>query len=127
MGADHLFGVHRHQIAIKHRCRPHEQLAERNRGELEWCAAGLPHAPFDILGKLAKVVVAVVQIALGLSDADDRPGQVRIVQAHALGEGTPHEPVHIRVVKPRVGPLVRLNGHARAVRRAWCAWSKCAA
>jgi len=36
------------------------------------------------------------------SDADDGPTEVGIVQAHALGERTPHEAIHIGIVEPFV-------------------------
>ena len=113
MGADHLLGVHRHQVAVEHRRRPHEELAERDGGELEWSTPRLPHAALHVLRQLAEVVVAVVQVALRLGDADDGPRKIGVIQTHALRERAAHEPIHVRVVEPRVRAFFSFNGHAR--------------
>ena len=108
MRANHLLGVHGHQVAVQHGGRPHEQLAERDRRELQWRTTRLPDTAFDVVRQLAEVVVAVVQVALGLGDADHRPRQVGVVEAHALGKRPPHEAVHVGVAEP----LVRSSGRS---------------
>src|SRR5205085_3114813 len=78
MSANHFLGVHRHQVAIEHRRGSHEELAKRNSWEFQRSTTGLPDATLHVVRELAEVVVAVVQIALRLRDADDRSGEVRI-------------------------------------------------
>ena len=70
-----------------------------------------------------EVVVAVVEVALRLGDANDRPRQVRVVQAHALGERPAHKAVHVGIVEPCVGPL-GVDRHESVLPTTTCAmWS----
>ena len=50
VGAQRFLGVHREQVAIEHRARLHERLAERQDRDLHREAAGLPDAALDVLG-----------------------------------------------------------------------------
>ena len=56
--AQQLFGFHRQQIAIEHRCRLLERLGERQRWHLDRKSAGLPDAALHFFGALAKMAVA---------------------------------------------------------------------
>ena len=62
IGADRLLDVHRHQVAVEHRRRLHQRLAERHDRELAREAAGLQHAALDRLGQPAQVHVAVDEL-----------------------------------------------------------------
>ncbi len=73
VGLDHLLHVHGHQVAVEHGGGLDQHLAERDRGELQRQAAGLPDAALDRLGDDPQVGVAVGQLAPGVADADHRP------------------------------------------------------
>ena len=86
LGADHLLDVHRHEVAEHHAGRIEEDLAQRDRRELDRQAAGGEHAALHGLDQLGKVPVAVVEAARRLRDADDRTRQHLLRVAHRRRE-----------------------------------------
>ena len=78
-----LLDVHAGEVAVEHRGRPQQRLAERHHRELEREAAGLVDADLHLLGERAEVRVARRQLAEGVADADHRPA-VELVVRHAL-------------------------------------------
>ena len=72
VGAEQLFCLHRQQVAVHHRRRLLERLAERGDRHLDREAAGLEDAALDLFGALAQVLVAGVDAGPGVEDGDDR-------------------------------------------------------
>ena len=83
VAADAFLDVHAGEVAVQHRGRAQQRLAERHHRELEREAAGLVDADLDLLGQRAEVRVAGRQFAEGVADADHRPA-VELVVRHAL-------------------------------------------
>ena len=77
--AQRFLRLHREQVAIEHRRRLHEGLAEREQGDLHREAAGLPDAALDVFGAQPEVCVAGVGVAPRIEDGDDR------LPAHVVG------------------------------------------
>src|SRR5262249_57713558 len=75
LGADHLLGVHRHQVAQEHAGRMRERLVDRDGGKFHRQPARQHDAPFDRLDQLRDVAVARVEVAVGVGDADDPAGE----------------------------------------------------
>ena len=92
IAADHLLGVHRRQVAAEHGSRAEVDLAQRDGGEFEREAAGLGDAAFDRFADGAQVAVAVVELAVGVADADERAGHIGGLVARGGGEGAADEP-----------------------------------
>jgi hypothetical protein len=63
VAADHLLRLQRQQVAVEHRRRLHERLAEREDRHLDRKAAGLEDAALDVGDALAEVGVAGVELA----------------------------------------------------------------
>ena len=90
--ADGLLDVHRHQVAIEHRRRLHQVLAERDRREFERQSACEQHAALHRLGKAPEVHVAVHELGPRVADSDHGPaGQCVVrqplrVQGRAMNE-----------------------------------------
>ena len=61
LGADHLLGVHRHQVAEHQAGRIEEHFAERDRRKDQRQAAGRQHAALDRVDQLREMPVAVVE------------------------------------------------------------------
>ncbi len=61
LGADHLLGVHRHEIAEFEAGRIEEDLAERDGGELDRQRARRQHAAFHRVEHLGEMAVAIVE------------------------------------------------------------------
>src|SRR5690606_6502439 len=99
--ADHLLGIHRHEIAIEHRGWADEDFSQRDGGKLERDPTGLEHASFDRGGHLSQMRVAVVELAPGVADTDGGLRQILVGQAHALGKRTPHEGAEVGIAVPR--------------------------
>src|SRR6185295_10990497 len=59
--------------SIEHGGRLHHHFGERHRGQLDREAAGLQHAALHLLGALAQVRVARIDVAPRVDDADHRP------------------------------------------------------
>ena len=72
MAAQQLLAFHGEEIAVEHGRRFDERLGERHRRQLDGKAAGLPDAALDVLGALAQMAVAGVDLAPGVEDADHR-------------------------------------------------------
>src|SRR5207253_9133734 len=94
---------HGHEIAVKHGRGTDVEFAQGNGWKFQGQAARLPDAALDRLGQLAEVDMTVIELAPGLSDADDRLGQVHIVKAGSLEPRAPRE-----------APLASIQGAARA-------------
>ena len=82
LGADHLLGVHRHQVAELHRVRRQRRFVQRDGRELEREPAGRRDAALDRLDQLGEVAVAGIEAAVGVGDADHRARQ--LVEREAL-------------------------------------------
>jgi hypothetical protein len=93
MTAQQLLAFHREQVAVEHGRGLHERLGERHRRQLDRKAAGLPDAAFHILGALAQMAVARIDLAPRVDDADHRlAGPIlaviaELLQARAMAEG----------------------------------------
>jgi hypothetical protein len=83
IAANALFDVHAREVAIEHRGRPQQRLAERHDRKLERKAAGFPDAGLHVLGKRAEVRIARRQLAVGVADADHRPAVELVVRQPA--------------------------------------------
>ena len=83
VAADALLDVHRREVAVEHRRRPQQRLAERHHRKLEREAARLVDADLHLLGQRAEMRVARRQFAEGIADADHRPA-VELVVRHAF-------------------------------------------
>jgi hypothetical protein len=75
LGADHLLGVHRHQIAELQAGRIEENFAERDGREFDRQRAGGKHAALHRFEHLRKMTVAVVEARARVGDADHGFGQ----------------------------------------------------
>jgi len=71
--SQHLLYVHGHEIAIEHGGRFGELLAERNRGEFERKTASRDHTALHGRRDLTQVIVTIIELAPGISDADHWP------------------------------------------------------
>ena len=71
IGAQRFLRLHRQQVAIEHRRRLHEGLAQRQQRDLHREAARLPHTALDVVGAQAEMRVARVRVAPGVEDGDD--------------------------------------------------------
>ena len=93
VAAQQLFRLHREEIAVEHRRGLHEGLRQRHRRKLDRKAAGLQHAALHVLGAVAQVRVAEVDVAPGIDDADHRLAakiggiEAALAQARAMPEG----------------------------------------
>ena len=121
VGADRLLDVHRHQVAVQHRRRLHQRLAEGHHRKLAREAAGLEHPALDRLREPAQVHVAVHELGPAVADPDHRPPAERVVaDAGRLQPRAVQEPVQIVTVEPfgaaaTVGVLVSTASHRRHV------------
>ena len=72
IGAETLFDVHRHQIAVQHRRRLHQLFPERDRRELEREATRREHAATYRVRDRAEVEVAVHELRRRVADSHYR-------------------------------------------------------
>jgi len=86
LGTDHLFGIHRHQIAQIHAGRRGEALVNRDGRKIHRQAAGQHHPAFHRFDELRRVAVAGIVGATRVGDADRRPIERGIGVAGALDE-----------------------------------------
>ena len=132
--AQRFLGLHRQQVAIEHRARLHERLAERQHRDLHREPAGLPDAALDLLGAQPEVRVARVRVAPGVEDRDDRlAGEVvgaeaRLLRARAMAERAQivrAEPAVAAQVVRRAcadGSCRDLAASSRATGASWSSW-----
>jgi hypothetical protein len=105
LGAEHRFDVHRHEVAVEHAGGREEDFAEGDHGEFEREPARLPHAPLHRFRQLAESAMAVVELAVGVDDADDGFVQVVLAEPHGLRERATQEEREVLV--PVLGQLLR--------------------
>ena len=89
--ADHLLGVHRHQVAQEHGGGMGEALADGDGGEHHGQAAGEHDAALDAFDEVGDVAVAGIVVAEGVGDADDGAIERIVGVAHGLDEGFAEE------------------------------------
>ena len=89
LGADHLLGVDRHQVAEHQAGRAEKHLAERDRRKGQRQPAHRQHAALDRLDQLGEVPVAIVEAGKGVGDADHRPRQKIGRIPHRARKGAP--------------------------------------
>ena len=85
--ADHLLGIHRHQVAKVHRGWMRKTFGDRDGRKHHRHGAGQHHAALHRLDDLRNVAVTGIVVAVGIGDADDRPVQRIIRITHRLDEG----------------------------------------
>ena len=90
LGADHLLGVHRHEVAELHGVGRQRRLVQRCGRELERETARRRHAALDRLQQLGEVAVAGVELGVRVGDADHGTLELLPRVAHRLGERAPH-------------------------------------
>jgi len=82
--------IHAGEVAVEHRGRPQQRLAQGHHRELEREAAGLEHAVLHVLGDRAEVRIAGRELRIGIADADDGPavelvvGNAAVLQPRAI-------------------------------------------
>ena len=92
MAAQQFLAFHGEKIAIEHGRRLDERFGERHRRQLDRKPAGLIDAAFDVLGAVAQMPVAGVDLAPGIDDADHRLADpigaviAELAQARAMTE-----------------------------------------
>ncbi len=89
--ADHLLGVHGHEVAQVHAGGLGKAFVHRDGGKVHRQAAGQHDAALDGLDELRGVAVAGVVAAAGVDDTDDGTRQGIVRQAGALDEGLAQE------------------------------------
>ncbi len=82
--ADHLFGIHRHQVAQEHRGGVGEALADGNSGKHHRQTASEHHAALHALNQVGHIAVAWIVVAEGIGYADDRAFERIVGVAHGL-------------------------------------------
>jgi hypothetical protein len=114
LGADHLLGVHRHQVAQEHARRVRERLVDRDRRELHRQPAGEHHAALDRVDELRHVAVARVVVAEGVGDADDRACERVVGKTHRFHERLAQEQRELGVAVGRQAFLHSSRCHSIA-------------
>ena len=110
VGAQRFLRVHRQQVAVHHRRRLHEGLAEREQRDLHREAARLPDAALDLLGAETEMRVAGVGVAPRVEDGDDRlAADVVETEARLLGARAMAERAQVVLAEPAVAAQVRLE------------------
>ena len=72
MRAQQFLGLHREEVAVEHGRGLHERFGQRHRRQFDREAARLQDAALHVLGTLAQMAVAGVDVAPGIDDADHR-------------------------------------------------------
>src|SRR5579884_4272170 len=116
MTAQELLGLHRQQIAVEHRRRLDEDLAQRQGRQFDRKTTGLQHATFDVFRSGAQMAVTGIEIAPGIDDADDGLAvPILGVEASLTQPGTMAESPQIVDAEPAVATqLFGLAGHSVA-------------
>src|SRR4030095_17020420 len=103
IGADALLHVHRHQVAEEHGGGLHQDLAQRDRRELQREPAGRQHPALHRLRHLTEVRVAVGQLGPGVGDTDHRPAvEHQLAEALRLDPRAVGEAVQVLLAAPVV-------------------------
>jgi hypothetical protein len=108
------------EARLRHRSRPHGDLAERGDREFEGKAAGIQHAVADMLGDGAEMGVAGVEFGPGVADADDGPAlELVLREAAILEEGAVVEPHLVLTAEPGLAAQGLLGRHGHQVPSSW--------
>ncbi len=91
LGADHLLGIHRHQVAQIHRGRKRKALGNGDGRKHHRHRTGQHDAALHRLDDVRHVAVAGTVIAVGVGDPHDRPVQRVVGIAHRLDKGLAQE------------------------------------
>lgn len=91
LGANHLLGVHRHEVAQIHAGRVSEAFVDGNRRKLDRQSARKHHAALHRSDEVRGVAVTGIVTAAGVDDADDRARQRVGGITGALDEGVAEE------------------------------------
>src|SRR6266850_519673 len=98
------------EIAVEHRGRTQQRLAERHDWELERKAPGLGDALAHVVGEDAEVRVARRQLGPGIADADHRAAVEHVVRhAAVLHPAAIDEPVDVLAREPLDRTLLRIG------------------
>ncbi len=101
VGAKKLLCLHREQIAIEHRARLHQRLAQRYHRHFDREPTSLPHAALDLVCAQAQVRVAGIEVAPRVQDADDGlAGVVLGGKPHLLRAGSVSERAKVVDAEP---------------------------
>ena len=113
IGANGFLDVHAHEVAVEHRRRPHQGLAEGHHRKLEREAAHLVHAALDPLGEHPEVRVARGELGPGVAYPDDGTTIEQVVrQALVLHPASMMKPVLAVLAEPLdAASRVLLHGH----------------
>ena len=84
---EHLFGVHRHQVAQEHAGGRGKTFMDADGGEIHRQAAGHEHPAFDSLDQLRRIAMAGVVGAAGVGNADHGAVQCLVGVTRAFDEG----------------------------------------
>jgi len=95
--AQHLLGVHRHEVAQVHAGGIGEGFVQRHGREDHRQPARAEHAALDRLDQLRRRAVAGVVVGAGVRDADDRALERLVAVAHRADEGLAQEEGEFRV------------------------------
>jgi hypothetical protein len=79
IGAQQFLGLHRQEVAIHHGGRFLEHFGQCDGRHFQGVAARLPHAALDFFGALPEMRMAVVDVAPGVDDGNDRLALVVLV------------------------------------------------
>ncbi len=95
--ANHLLGIHRHQVAQEHRGGMSETLADRNGGKHHRQSARQHNAALYALDQVGHIAVAWIVVAECIGHADDRAIERIVGITHGLDEGFAEEQRETRV------------------------------
>ena len=116
IGAKQFLGLHGEEVAIEHRRRLLERLGEAHRRHLDRKAAGLPDAALHLLGALAEMAMAGIDVAPGVDDGDDRLAAIVLAsEAHLRRARAVAERAQVLDPVPAVAAqLAGVPGHGRS-------------
>ena len=86
LGADHLFGVHGHEVAQEHGGGIREAFVNGDGGKDHGERAGEHDSTLDAFDEFGHIAVAGIVVAVGVGDADDGPREGIVRVAHGLDE-----------------------------------------
>ena len=109
--ADHLFRLHRHQVAQEHRGGMREALRNRNSRKHHGQPAGQHHSALHALDQVGHVAVAGIVVAESIGNADDGPVERIVGIARRLDKGLAQEQRELGVAVTRQ-PFAQTLGHS---------------